>query len=52
MCRGSGRVHGVVKTTGIGTGQGSGPGWCPECDGQGWIVRNDPHGLTVDDDDT
>lgn len=36
----------------MGSGMGSGPGWCPECDGQGWIDRDDPHGLMVDDGGT
>jgi DnaJ-class molecular chaperone len=36
-CGGTGRIPGVVKTTGRGKGMGSTPGACPDCDGMGWI---------------
>lgn len=52
-CRGAGRIPGVVKTTNMGSGMGSGFGWCPECDGQGWTPADDRQAFasTQDDDE-
>lgn len=45
-CRGRARVPGIVKTTGIGKGMGSGFGPCPVCDGLGYV------GHELDEDDS
>ena len=38
LCAGSGQVPGIRKT-GMGTGMGSMPGTCPDCDGVGWVTN-------------
>ncbi|MEO3743722.1 GNAT family N-acetyltransferase [Plantactinospora sp. B24E8] len=40
-CRGTARLPGMVKTTGMGRGAGSAYGPCPTCDGVGYLVDDD-----------
>jgi DnaJ-class molecular chaperone len=40
-CRGKGRLPGMVKTTGMGSGMGSAFGPCPTCDGVGYLTDDD-----------
>lgn len=37
-CRGSGLLPGLVKQRNMGKGMGSNPGFCPRCDGVGWLA--------------
>jgi hypothetical protein len=41
MCRGEGRLPGITKVPGKGTGMGSDYGPCRECGGSGWTAAGD-----------
>jgi hypothetical protein len=49
MCRGEGRIPGVTKVRGKGSGMGSDYGPCPECGGSGWT--SDDEDADDDSDD-
>lgn len=42
-CGGSGRVPGLIRTTNMGKGAGTGYGPCPTCDGVGFVVPDDEY---------